>query len=163
MVFTIVLPVYGHSPWLNEAVESVINQENENWKLVIADDGSDDQAQKWLRTRLSKLQDERIKWIKRPANLGLFRNLNQAIEGSATDWILLLCSDDKLHLNAITLLEQLHQSWPRTGLILSSFDSMNADGSLRQPDSSHHHDQIRPSTGLVAPNQMVPELLHQVA
>ena len=159
MDLTILLPVYGHSPWLDEAVESVIRQKDSNWKLLIADDGSDGNTHHWLRTRLNKLQDQRIQWIKRPVNLGLFKNLNQAIEDSATDWILLLCSDDKLHPNAITSLKQLLHNWPEAGLILSSFNSINADGSQRPPDSSQHHDELRRDTGLVAPECMIPALL----
>jgi glycosyltransferase involved in cell wall biosynthesis len=159
MSFTIILPVHGNSPWLNEALESVVNQESNNWKLLIADDGSDDKAKHWLKTKLLELKDERIQWTQRPVNLGLFKNLNQAINESRTDWILLLCSDDRLHPNAIRSLEQLRQSWPGTGLILSSFDSINADGSQRSADSSQHHDQLRLDTGLVDPEKMVPELL----
>ena len=159
MEFTILLPVYGHSPWLDEAVESVVRQKDSNWKLLIADDGSDEKTHHWLRARLNRLQDQRIQWIKRPVNLGLFKNLNQAIEESATDWILLLCSDDKLHPDAINSLKQLKKSWPEAELILSTFDSINADGSLRPPDSSRHHEQLRLDTGLVQPEQMVPELL----
>ena len=79
MTFTVVLPIYGHSPWLKEAVESVLNQECESWKLLIADDGADESAQNWLQTRISELKDERIQWNQRPKNLGLFANLNQAI------------------------------------------------------------------------------------
>lgn len=159
MNITIVLPVYGSSPWLEDAVESIIQQDCSNWKLVIADDGSDDEAQHWLQRRLEQLQDKRIKWIKRPINLGLFKNLNQAIKECRTDWFLLLCSDDRLQPDAIKSLKQLHNSWPNAGLILSSFHSINADGSQRPPDSSKHHDQLRVNTGLVAPEKMVPELL----
>ena len=57
------------------------------------------------------------------------------------------------------IIGKLRQSWPETGLILSSFDSINADGSPRPADSSQHHDQLRVDTGLAAPEQMVPELL----
>ena len=159
MSFTILLPVHGYSPWLCESVESVITQESKDWKLLIADDGSDDKTKQWLQAKLFELEDKRVEWIKRPVNLGLFRNLNQAIKESSTDWILLLCSDDKLHPDAITSLEKLHQKWPVAGLILSSFDSMNADGSQRPPDSSRHHDELRVETGLVAPEQMIPALL----
>ena len=159
MSFTILLPVFGYSPWLGEAVQSVINQESRDWKLQIADDGSDDKTKQWLKAKLVELKDKRIQWIKRPVNLGLFKNLNQAIKESSTDWILLLCSDDTLHSHAITSLEQLRHNWPDTGLILSSFDSMNADGSQRPADSSQHHDEVRLDTGLVAPECMIPALL----
>ena len=159
MSFTIVLPIYGQSPWLNEALESVITQACGDWKLLIADDGADIKTKQLLQNRLDELQDCRIRWIERPVHLGLFKNLNEAIKGVEADWLLLLCSDDKLHRNAITSLEQLRASWPEAGLILSSFESINSDGSRRPPDSSEHHDQLRVDTGLVLPEKMVPELL----
>ena len=159
MGFTIILPVYGDSPWLDEAVESIIAQKSRDWKLLIADDGGDQSAQQWLQVKLRELKDQRIQWIKRPVNLGLFKNLNQAIKESTTDWILLLCSDDRLHQHAITTLEQLRRNWPGAGLILSSFQSINADGSQRPPDSSQHHNQLRLDTGLIAPEDMIPALL----
>jgi len=160
MNITVILPVYGSSPWLNEAMESVINQKSSNWKLLIADDGGDEKAQHWLQAELDRLEDQRVRWIQRPTNLGLFGNVNQAITEAQTDWVLLLCSDDKIHPDAIGTLEQLRKRWPGVELILSSFDSINADGSQREADSSRHHDQLRTDTGLVAPYQMVPELLH---
>ena len=160
MSFTIILPVYGYSPWLGEAVESVIQQVSSDWELLIADDGSDDAAKLWLQNRLEKLEKNyKIKWIQRPFNLGLFKNLNQAIQESSTDWILLLCSDDKLEPSAITSLQQLRQKWGGASLILSTFESINADGSLRPPDNSQHHDQLLLNTGLIAPEQMLPGLL----
>ena len=41
----------------------------------------------WLQ-KTDELQDQRIIWIKRPVNLGLFKNLNEAIKEVETDWIL---------------------------------------------------------------------------
>jgi len=159
MTFTIILPVYGNSPWLKEAVESALHQDSDNWNLLIADDGSDETTHKWLQLKLKKLQDKRIRWIQRTENLGLFANLNQAILETKTEWILLLCSDDKLHTNAIQTLEILTERWPQANLIISSFESINADGSLRSAESSQHHNQIRTDTGLVPPFQMIPALL----
>ena len=160
MTITVVVPVYGESEWLVEALTSVVEQTSSEWKLLIADDGSDDAAKLWLQNRLEKLEKNyKIKWIQRPFNLGLFKNLNQAIQESSTDWILLLCSDDKLEPSAITSLQQLRQKWGGASLILSTFESINADGSLRPPDNSQHHDQLLLNTGLIAPEQMLPGLL----
>ena len=44
MTFTIILPVYGSSPWLEEALDSVEKQKCNNWNLLIADDGLDQKA-----------------------------------------------------------------------------------------------------------------------
>lgn len=159
MSFTILLPVYGHSPWLEEAIKGVVAQDSDEWHLIIADDGIDQIGHNWLLQKLGELKDQRIEWIQRPSNLGLFANLNQAIKESKTDWVLLLCSDDKLHKDAISALQSLQKIYPQAELILSSFNSINADGSLRPPDSSRHHNQLRLETGLIEPEQMLPELL----
>ena len=74
MSFTIILPIYGQSPWLKEALDSVITQASEDWKLLIADDGGDTTTKQWLQKRLDELKDQRIIWIERPINLGLFKN-----------------------------------------------------------------------------------------
>ena len=159
MSVTVVLPSYGTSPWLEEAVESVLNQKANDWQLTIADDGLDEQAQNWLKKKIAELHDDRIQWVQRPKNLGLFANLNRAIDESQTDWIVLLCSDDALHPSAIQTLEKLQRSWPEAELILSSFESINSDGSLRPDDSSRHHDQLLTKSGLIKPEQMIPALL----
>ena len=52
MSVTVILPVYGHSPWLKEAMDSVLNQESNDWKLLIADDGSDEITREWLKSKI---------------------------------------------------------------------------------------------------------------
>jgi glycosyltransferase involved in cell wall biosynthesis len=39
MTITVVVPVYGESEWLVEALTSVVEQTSSEWKLLIADDG----------------------------------------------------------------------------------------------------------------------------
>ena len=159
MRITIILPVYGNSPWLKEALDSVVKQQSKYWELLIADDGSDQTTHRWIQSRLKELQDKRIRWIQRPKNLGLFANLNLAISEADTEWVVLLCSDDRLHKHAINAIQILKQTWPKAELIISSFESINSDGSLRPAESSHHHDHLKMNTGLVQPEQMIPALL----
>jgi len=159
LTVTVLLPVYGHSPWLNEALTSVEKQTCGDWNLIIADDGSDEVAEQCIQCWLNEQTNSRIHWNKRTKNLGLFKNLNQAIQEAETDWVLLLCSDDKLHKDAVTDLAILRSMWPDTSLILSTFDSINYDGTSRPPDSSSHHKQLRTTTGLIEPEQMLPALL----
>ena len=159
MSVTVILPVYGHSPWLKEAMDSVLNQKSNDWKLLIADDGSDKITREWLQSKICGQKDPRILWVRRPKNLGLFSNVNHAIMESDTAWVVLLCSDDKLHNHAIQSLQALRKDWPEADLIISSFESINANGSGRPAVSSYHHNELRKTTGLVQPKQMLPELL----
>ena len=156
---TIVLPVYGRSELLEPALSSVLTQTSPNWHLLIADDGSDSVTQGFLKRWVTEHADPRLRWVRRPQNLGLFANLNRAITEAKTDWVLLLCSDDLLLPSALHTIEALRQRWPEAELILSTFESINADGSARPADSAWHHDQINEQTALIQPEQMLPALL----
>ena len=156
---TIVLPVYGRSELLEPALSSVLAQTSRNWHLLIADDGSDSVTQSFLERWVEDRADPRVRWVRRPQNLGLFANLNKAIEEADTEWVLLLCSDDLLLPLAVQEIEKLRHRWPEAGLILSTFESINADGSKRDPDSAWHHDQVSLETALVTPEVFVPALL----
>ena len=154
-----IVPVYGRSELLEQALSSVLEQENRNWKLIIADDGSDADTQEFLRKWTERNDREKIEWHRRSANLGLFTNLNKAIEDTCTEWILLLCSDDLLLPTALNTLSELSECWPKTRLILSSFISINADGSTRPADSAWHHKQVSEKTDLIPTERFIPALL----
>ncbi len=156
---SIVLPVYGRPELLPEALNSVLLQANPQWQLLIADDGSDQQTQALLQQWINTHDIGRINWVRRPCNLGLFANLNSALGEMDNEWALLLCSDDYLHPTAIKTVQECRQRWPEAGLILSTYDSINSDGSPRAPDSAWHHDQVSRSTALISPQQLVPALL----
>ena len=160
MEITIVLPVYGRSELLGPALASVLQLQDPGWQLLIADDGSDAQTQAFIRDWIdSQNHDRRLRWVKRAKNLGLFGNLNQAIEEGTSEWMLLLCSDDLLLHNALSRIKELRERWPEAGLILSTYESINGDGSTRPADCAWHHDQISLETSLIAPEQFVPALL----
>ena len=156
---TIVLPVYGRSELLEPALCSVLAQTSRNWHLLIADDGSDSVTQSFLERWVEDRADPRVRWVRRPQNLGLFANLNKAIEEADTEWVLLLCSDDLLLPLAVQEIEKLRQRWPEAQWILSTFESINADGSNRPADSAWHHDQVSRETAVVTPEVFVPALL----
>ena len=156
---TIVLPVYGRPELLPEALNSVISQNIPRWKLLIADDGSDQATQALLKQWIEKQNDARISLIRRPKNLGLFANINRALEEISSEWTVLLCSDDCLHPEAIETVLRRCEQWPDAGLVLSTFDSINHDGSPRPPDNAKHHNQIKTNTVLIQPEQLVPALL----
>jgi len=159
MRITIVVPVYGRSELLGKALASVLALEESQWRLLIADDGSDAATQRFLEDWLAQHGSKQVEWRRRPHNLGLFANLNLAIREATTEWVLLLCSDDLLLPSAITRLEQLRQEWPEAGLILSTFHSINADGSSRPADSAWYHNQVSRNTALIPPERFVPALL----
>jgi glycosyltransferase involved in cell wall biosynthesis len=96
---TIVMPVCNGMPYLEEAVESVLNQHFVNWRLIISDNGSTDDSRSYL-TGLERKGDARIQIYFQDQNLGIFGNLNFMLQKVDTDLVHILCADDFLLTNS---------------------------------------------------------------
>jgi glycosyltransferase involved in cell wall biosynthesis len=89
---TVLMPVYNGMPYIPEAVETVLAQDEQDWELVISDNGSTDAT----RAYLSTLQDPRIRIHLQQDNLGIFGNLNFLLAQAQASIAKILCADDKL-------------------------------------------------------------------
>lgn len=88
---TVVLPIYKTEEYLNQCVESVVNQTYQNLEILLIDDGSPDNCpyicDEWAK------KDSRIKVIhKENAGLGMARNTG--IENANGEYICFFDSDD---------------------------------------------------------------------
>lgn len=155
-LITIILPVYGRSALLTEALASVYAQTDPDWRLHIADDGSDVHTAKLIS---DQLQDHRVSHARRDKNIGLFANLNQATSEVITPWQLILCSDDVLKPDAISKLKSLIREYPCARLILSSYESIDVNGNLRYDVNGKFYDRIAPGTQCFPPGELLKSLL----
>ena len=87
---SIIMPSYNTAPYIKETVQSVLNQTYENWELIIVDDCSTDNTEEVL----SKIYDERIRFIKNEKNSGAAVSRNKALREARGQWIAYLDSDD---------------------------------------------------------------------
>lgn len=88
---SVIMPVYNASKTIRRAVESVLNQTNEDWELVCIDDGSSDDSLRILIEYESR--DNRIK-VFHQENSGPGMARNYAIRMSSGEYIGFLDSDD---------------------------------------------------------------------
>lgn len=95
----IVVPVWNGMPYLEEAVESVLNQNFDNWQLIISDNSSTDNSRCYLQ-ELEHKGDSRIQIYFQDQNLGIFGNLNFLLEKVHADLIHILCADDYFLTNS---------------------------------------------------------------
>jgi glycosyltransferase involved in cell wall biosynthesis len=92
MQISIVMPTYNGMAYLQQAVESVLQQDHNEWELIISDDGSKDDTRKYLAT----LDDPRVKVHLQEKNLGIFGNLNFLFRQASYGITQILCQDDYL-------------------------------------------------------------------
>ena len=76
------------SPFIEECIESVLNQSFENFELVIVDDGSTDDTVE----KIKKFSDKRIKFFQN--NHNYIESLNLAVEKSQGKYLAKMDADD---------------------------------------------------------------------
>lgn len=86
---TVIMAVYNGMPYLQDSIESILNQSLKEYKFVIVNDGSTDGTKKYLNS----LNDKRIKIIHQD-NAGQGAAANTAIYECDTEFIARMDSDD---------------------------------------------------------------------
>ena len=88
---SVIIPVYNVEKYLNQCVESVVNQTYKNIEIILVDDGSKDKSgalcDDWT------VKDNRIKVIHKQ-NSGPAATRNMGTEAATGEWIMYLDSDD---------------------------------------------------------------------
>lgn len=104
---SVIIPVYNVEKYLNECINSVVNQTYKNLEIILIDDGSPDNCPIMCDEWATK--DERIK-VFHQQNGGLSVARNNGIEYSTGDYLCFLDSDDYIAENsverAITCIEE---------------------------------------------------------
>ena len=95
---SIIIPIYNTEKYLEECLDSVINQTYKNLEIILINDGSLDNSLKICREYETK--DGRIVVIDKE-NSGVSNTRNIGIESSTGDFITFVDSDDWLELDAI--------------------------------------------------------------
>ena len=97
---SIIVPCYNQAQYLDESLQSVLDQTYTNWECIIVNDGSPDNteevAKKWVK------KDSRFLYLHKE-NGGLSSARNYGIEYSKGEFILPLDADDKITPNYIEL------------------------------------------------------------
>ena len=94
---SIVIPCYNHENFVQDCIQSVIDQTYENIELIIIDDGSKDKSVERIQKMVSKCEERfvRFEFRNRP-NKGLSTTLNEAIDWCHGKYFSAIASDDML-------------------------------------------------------------------
>lgn len=100
-LISIVVPVYNTpNKFLEEMIESVLNQSYDNLELCLFEGGGDkEEIEKTIRNFMTN--DKRVKYIKHSKNCGIAINTNKAIEMATGEYIAFLDHDDLLTEDAL--------------------------------------------------------------
>lgn len=96
---SIITPIYNGEKYIEECIESVLNQSYENIEMIIVDDGSTDNSEKIVKKYINNFHF--IKYIKCHENNGVWAARNIGIENAKGRFISFLDADDLYKENKI--------------------------------------------------------------
>ena len=132
-LISIIMPMFNAPlEFFQEAIASVLEQDNPAWELCIADDASTQtEALNWLK--LMMLAEPRIKLIERNENGHISACSNSALSMASADWIALLDQDDRLSPFAVSMVTSAFSRFPQAQLIYSDEDKIDQSGRRFDP------------------------------
>jgi glycosyltransferase involved in cell wall biosynthesis len=101
--FSILMANYNKGLYIGTAIKSVLDQDYNNWELIIIDDGSTDNS---VDVISGYLNDKRIKLYRNSSNQGVIFCQKKLIDSATAEWICILDSDDVLAPNALTVVNK---------------------------------------------------------
>ena len=105
-LISVIIPTYGRSGFLINAVHSILNQTYENFEIIIVDDngiGTDDQVNTFKKIESVLEIDRRIKYIPHDINLNGSAARNTGIKNSNGKYICFLDDDDEFEKEKLDL------------------------------------------------------------
>lgn len=94
---SVVIPCYNHDKFVQNCIQSVIDQTYENIELIIIDDGSKDGSVEKIREMVDICEQRFARFeFRHRANIGLSETLNEALEWCEGNFISPIASDDMM-------------------------------------------------------------------
>lgn len=87
---SICIPTHNRAQFIENAIESALNQTYSNIELIVVDNASTDNTE----SIVNKYTDPRLKYFKNDRNIGMYANFNRCLELANGKYIQLLHSDD---------------------------------------------------------------------
>ncbi|WP_336035425.1 glycosyltransferase family 2 protein [Acinetobacter bereziniae] len=94
---SVVIPCYNHEKFVQDSIQSVIDQTYENIELIIIDDGSKDRSVEKIQEMIVACKKRFARFeFRHRVNKGLSSTLNEALEWCTGEYYSAIASDDML-------------------------------------------------------------------
>ncbi len=117
---------YNYDQFLDESIQSVLNQSYKNYELIIIDDGSTDNSKKII----NNYQTNKKIRVFYKENEGLIRSSNFAIRASKGKYIIRLDADDYLDKNALLVLLSEIKKSKELALVYPDYYMIDSSGNI---------------------------------
>jgi alpha-1,3-rhamnosyltransferase len=121
---SVIISSYNHAPYIEESIQSVLQQTYDNIELLVVDDGSKDDSV----VRIKKIQAQYGFDFREQPNQGLAKTLNDCIDRSHGSLIAPFGSDDVMLPERIKTQVEYMQDKPEVGLCAGNILHIGSKG-----------------------------------
>jgi len=144
---SVIIPAFNRARYIQQTVESVLNQSYPNIETIVVNDGSTDETGSVLENYTGK-----IKILEHPGgqNRGQSASINLGIKQANGEFVCILDSDDYWEKNKIELQVNYLYNHPEIGLIYCNGTAVNSTGEfLYDIYPSGHREENKPENILL--------------
>jgi glycosyltransferase involved in cell wall biosynthesis len=120
-IVSVILPTYNRAPLITRAIESVLGQEFTDLELIVVDDGSTDNT----RQAISRMDDQRLRYINYDQNHGETFARNRGIQLARGEFIAQMDSDDIWYPQKISYQVNLFSRYRHLNLSFCNMKNIN--------------------------------------
>lgn len=143
----ILLPFYGDVGYLELAVQSVLAQTEDGWRLTVVDDGYPDPG---VAAWFAGLDHPQVRYTRNAVNLGANGNYRHALTLAETDWVVVMGADDLMLPTYVATVRSLIAGSQSCAVVQPGVQVVNGQGVPVRPLPDRIKTAMRPAvTGTV--------------
>ena len=124
--FSFIIPTFNSIRWINNCVDSILNQNLDDFNLIIIDSGSTDETIIYIES----LNDERIIIYKTEIRLGILENWQRITSVPKNEFITIVGHDDVFKSNYLYAINNLINNYPNAGLYQTHFSFIDGNNAI---------------------------------
>lgn len=130
MAIDVMLPYYGDVEQMKIAARSVMNQEMQDWRLLVIDDGyPDPEPERWF----TSITDPRVTYQKNTTNLGANGNYRKAVALVEAPVVVIMGADDVMLPNYLNVVERAFGTFPNADVVQPGVQVIDEQGIACMP------------------------------
>jgi len=128
---SVVIPSYNHERYIEECIQSVLDQTYQDFEIIITDDGSSDGTVNVIK----EFDDPRIQLYIHAENKGACTAINNCLRKASGEYIAVLSSDDAWEPTKLAIQVQYLDSHPKIGAVFTKVVFVDEADNLIGPEN----------------------------
>ncbi|NUP51149.1 MAG: glycosyltransferase family 2 protein [Catenulispora sp.] len=129
----VLMPYYGDVGMMQEAVRSVLDQNDPHWRLTVVDDGKEPGVPEWFAELAAAHGADKIRYQRNETNLGITENFQKCLTLAGHPLVTMIGSDDRMLPDYVGTVRALMQSFPQAALAQPGVEIIDEHGALTEP------------------------------